>query len=163
MVTNVVGAMIGAIKNNNNRHKQSFADEILAQVFSCEFCEIFLEHLFYRTPPHDCFVRRCSVKKILIRDQNCKTLNNRYALFYILVMIYAICEIYFGNLLYIFEKKTFCRLIGLKLLSDKLCLGDSSNRTSRSGVFCRKGVLRNFVKFTVIHLCRSIFFRSIFF
>ena len=55
MVTNVVGAMIGAIKNNNNRHKQSFADEILAQVFSCEFCEIFLEHLFYRTPPDDCF------------------------------------------------------------------------------------------------------------
>ena len=77
-------------------------------------------------------------------------------------MICAICETFFGNLLYIFEKKKFCRLIGLKLLRDKLCLGDSLNISSRSGVFCRKGVLRNFVKFTVTHLCRSIFFQSIF-
>ena len=27
----------------------------LTKVFSCEFCEIFLEHVFYRTPPRDCF------------------------------------------------------------------------------------------------------------
>ena len=28
---------------------------LLAQVFSCEFCEIFSEHLFYWTPPGECF------------------------------------------------------------------------------------------------------------
>ena len=29
--------------------------ESLAQVFSCEFCEIFKNTFFYRTPPGDCF------------------------------------------------------------------------------------------------------------
>ena len=29
--------------------------ETLAQLFSCEFCEMFKEHLFYRTPPGDYF------------------------------------------------------------------------------------------------------------
>ena len=29
--------------------------EALTQVFSCEFCEISKEHLFYTTPPGDCF------------------------------------------------------------------------------------------------------------
>ena len=32
------------------------------------------------------------------------------------------------------------------------------NRTSRQEVFCKKGVLRNFVKFTGKHLCQSFFF-----
>ena len=29
--------------------------ETLAQVFSCEFCEIFKNTYFYRTSPDDCF------------------------------------------------------------------------------------------------------------
>ena len=32
------------------------------------------------------------------------------------------------------------------------------NRSSRMEVFCRKGVLRNFAKFTGKHLCQSLFF-----
>ena len=34
-------------------------------------------------------------------------------------------------------------------------------RSSRLGVFCRKGVLRNFSKFTGKHLCQSLFFNKV--
>ena len=34
-------------------------------------------------------------------------------------------------------------------------------RTSRPEVFCKKGVLRNFVKFTGKHLCQSFFFNKV--
>ena len=34
------------------------------------------------------------------------------------------------------------------------------NRSSRSEVFCKKGGLRNFVKFTGKHLCQSLFFNE---
>ena len=40
----------------------SLKRETLAQVFSCEFCEIFQEHLFYRTPLDVCF---CTLKTYL--------------------------------------------------------------------------------------------------
>ena len=36
----------------------------------------------------------------------------------------------------------------------------SSYRGSRPDVFCKKGVLRNFTKFTGKHLCRSLFFKK---
>ena len=35
------------------------------------------------------------------------------------------------------------------------------NRSSRSEVFCKKGGLRNFVKFTGKHLCQSLFFNTV--
>ena len=35
------------------------------------------------------------------------------------------------------------------------------NRSSRPEVFCRKGVLRNFAKFTGKHLCQSLFFSKV--
>ena len=34
-------------------------------------------------------------------------------------------------------------------------------RSSRSEVFCEKDVLRNFAKFTEVHLCQSVFFNKI--
>ena len=33
--------------------------------------------------------------------------------------------------------------------------------SSRSEVFCKKGVLRNFTKFTGKHLCQSLFFNKV--
>ena len=35
-----------------------------------------------------------------------------------------------------------------------------SSRSSRPEVFCKKGVLRNFTKFTEKHLCQSLFFNK---
>ena len=35
------------------------------------------------------------------------------------------------------------------------------NRSSRPEVFCKKGILRNFAKFTGKHLCQSIFFAGL--
>ena len=37
----------------------------------------------------------------------------------------------------------------------------SSNRSSRPKVFCKKGVLRNFLKFTGKHLCQNLFFNKV--
>ena len=34
-------------------------------------------------------------------------------------------------------------------------------RSSRPGVFCEKGVLRNFEKLTGKHLCQSLFFSNV--
>ena len=34
-------------------------------------------------------------------------------------------------------------------------------RSSRPDVFCKKGVLRNFTKFTEKHLCQSLFFNKV--
>ena len=34
-------------------------------------------------------------------------------------------------------------------------------RSSRPDVFCEKGVLRNFAKFTRKHLCQSLFFKKV--
>ena len=34
-------------------------------------------------------------------------------------------------------------------------------RSSRPGVFCKKGVLRNFAKFTGKHLCQRLFFNKV--
>ena len=36
-----------------------------------------------------------------------------------------------------------------------------SYRSSRPEVFCKKGVLRNFTKFTGKHLCQSLFFNKV--
>ena len=38
-----------------NLQKQSTEKETLAQVFSCEFCEISKNTFSCRTPPDDCF------------------------------------------------------------------------------------------------------------
>ena len=35
------------------------------------------------------------------------------------------------------------------------------NRSSRPEVFCKKGVLRNFAKFTGKHLCQRLFFNKV--
>ena len=43
----------------------------------------------------------------------------------------------------------------------KLGREEFSNRSSRPEVFCRKGVLRNFAKFTGKHLCHSLFFNKV--
>ena len=37
----------------------------------------------------------------------------------------------------------------------------SYNRSSRSEVFCKKGVLRNFAKFIGKHVCQSLFFNKV--
>ena len=37
----------------------------------------------------------------------------------------------------------------------------SSLRSSRSEVFCKKGVLRNFTNFTEKHLCQGLFFNKV--
>ena len=36
-----------------------------------------------------------------------------------------------------------------------------NNRSSRPDMFCKKGVLRNFVKFTEKHLCHSLYFNKV--
>ena len=49
--------------------------------------------------------------------------------------------------------------------NDYIIIGNLNNlarhRSSRPGVFCKKGVLRNFAKFTGKHLCQSLFFNKV--
>ena len=56
-----------------------------------------------------------------------------------------------------------CTLINADMCSEKILLKTckSSFRSSRPEVFCEKGVLRNFAKFTGKHLCQSLFFNKV--
>ena len=49
------------------------------------------------------------------------------------------------------------------MMEISICLSKSDRgcRSSRSEVFCKKGVLRNFTKFTGKHLCQSFFFNRV--
>ena len=35
------------------------------------------------------------------------------------------------------------------------------SKTSHSQLFCKMGILKNFAKFTEIHLCRTLFFNKV--
>ena len=51
-----------------------------------------------------------------------------------------------------------------KLLSKKakeLWMSTGKGRSSRPGVFCKKGVLRNFTEFAGKYLCQSLFFHKV--
>ena len=48
-----------------------------------------------------------------------------------------------------------------KITFDKVPLKLTITRSSRPEVFCKKGVLRNFTKFTGKHLCQSLFFNKV--
>ena len=49
----------------------------------------------------------------------------------------------------------------LLILMKMLCWKISSYRSSHPQVFCKKGVLRNFAKFTGKHLCQRLFFNKV--
>ena len=58
----------------------------------------------------------------------------------------------------------------MRIYLETLSLGDSlygvhtmsqNDRSSRPEVFCRKGVFRNFAKFTEKHLCQSLFLNKV--
>ena len=42
-----------------------------------------------------------------------------------------------------------------------VCKDPNDYRSSRSEVFCKNGVLKNFAKFTGKHLCQSLFFSKV--
>ena len=48
-----------------------------------------------------------------------------------------------------------------KLINILCCPQHKSCRSSRPEVFCKKGVFKNFIKFTGTHLCQSLFFNKV--
>ena len=52
-------------------------------------------------------------------------------------------------------------LLCLSKSLDTNTLANIITRSSRTEVFCKKGVLRNFAKFTGKHLCQSLFFNKV--
>ena len=61
------------------------------------------------------------------------------------------------------EKKSFVNNGTFFFQNSKLCSGmvPSINRSSHRRCSIRKGVLRNFIKFTGNHLCQSLFFNEV--
>ena len=107
--------------------------EALAQVFSCEFCES---------------------SKILTQQiwwlllQGDKSKKYEY-------IFYRIPSSWLQTIQYICVYRQKTHLILPVLILDE-------DRSSRPEVFCKKGVLRNFGKFTGKHLCQSLFFDKVF-
>ena len=65
--------------------------------------------------------------------------------------IHHYCEVFKNTY---FEKHLWAAACENQHLSDKF-------RSSRPEVFCKKGVLRNFAKFAVKHLCQSLLFNEV--
>ena len=57
----------GVLKNFAKIHRKTPVPETMAQVFSCEFCEISKNTFFYRTPSGGCFY--------IIKNENTKYYN----------------------------------------------------------------------------------------
>ena len=56
----------------------------------------------------------------------------------------------------------FCMVFSYKCsLFNTLLIDKISTRSNHPEVFCKKGVLRNFAKFTGKHLCQSLFFNKV--
>ena len=51
--------------------------------------------------------------------------------------------------------------IAIRQTLEKLGLDIANMRSSRPEMFCKKGVLRNFTKFTGKHQCQSLFFNKV--
>ena len=68
-----------------------------------------------------------------------------------------------GKLCKILEYELLALLISVKRshLEIRCEIKMWSARSSRPDVFCEKGVLRNFAKFTGKHLCHSLFFNKV--
>ena len=49
----------------------------------------------------------------------------------------------------------------LRRVISNVCTPTCNNRSSRSEVFCKKGVVKNFAKFIGKHLCQSLFFNKV--
>ena len=63
--------------------------------------------------------------------------------------------------LQLFQMKYF-HLLGIRLLEEFVSEAYSESwKSNRPEVFCKKGVLRNFSKFTGKHLCLSLFFNKL--
>ena len=60
----------------------------------------------------------------------------------------------------IFIKRQKLKRVGWMLLDCKLTKS-LSVRSNRPEVFCKKDVLKNFIKFTGKHLCQSLFFNEV--
>ena len=69
-------------------------------------------------------------------------------------MIYTCILIYAFTYMHIYAYANICIYI-------YMCMRMCIYRSSRLEVFCKKGVLRNFSKFKVKHLCQSPFFNKV--
>ena len=61
-------------------------------------------------------------------------------------------------------RRRFTKQVSLKImknLQECFCAGVVFYRSSCLEIFCRKGFLRNFAKFTGKHLCQSLFFTKV--
>ena len=67
---------------------------------------------------------------------------------------------YFQAMLFLVTMATFLFNVDSNL-PNSLYKNFPSERSSRPEVFCKKGVLKNFTKFTGKHLCQSLFFNKV--
>ena len=70
-------------------------------------------------------------------------ISGRYNYIFIFILKFSILDV--------------CRSPGLTHYFEGVLI----NRSSRPEVFCKKGVLKNFTKFTGKHLCQSLFFNKV--
>ena len=79
-----------------------------------------------------------------------RLLSTCTALYYCIIMSLFCCLGIYGSY----------RSTGIPI-ADVISFDTSIYRTSRPGVFCKKGVLRNFTKFTGKQLCQGLFFNKV--
>ena len=113
-----------------------FKKKTLARVFSCQFCDIFKSTFFYETHP---VAASLKMKKVILK--NTLALNQTLKIKNTL-----------GKYLEQLINKVVANYVKAYLMSGWITV-------KRCTV--RKGVLRNFAKFTGKHLCQILFFNKV--
>ena len=118
--------------------------ETLAQKFSCEFCKISKNTFLHRPTP---VVASITNYLIIV------LIKMRLLLFLVFSQYELACK---HGIIFHISITNWSNFVFWIAFSNTWC-----NRSSRPEVFSKKGVLRNFAKFTWKLLCQSLFFNKV--
>ena len=132
--------------------------DTLAQVFSCEFCEISINTFVYRTPQvvaSESHILHLWLRKYLRREPLQLCLENRphNLINFDMVQRFYRLKKFRAVILGLLHSFTFPFPVTLMIFI--------TFRSSNPEVFCKRAVLKNFAKFTDKHLCQSLFFNKV--
>ena len=132
-------------------------------MFSCEYCEVFKNNFSYRTPA----VAASVTQKVQARYFEQLIRIYFFSFFLYLKLLFNRADKYRKIMLIFikkehFQKDTSRHMYNLyKKINCIINIWYQGLRSSHPAVFCKKGVLRYFTKFTGKHLCQSLYFNKV--
>ena len=140
-----------------------FLTKLQALKYRCFLANIFKNNFSYRTPP----VAASVTQKVQARYFEQLIRIYFFSFFLYLKLLFNRADKYRKIMLIFIKKEHFHKDTSRQMynLYEKInCIINiwyQGLRSSHPAVFCKKGVLRNFTKFTGKHLCQSLYFNKV--